>query len=108
MPAMNYFLSKAYRVMTNTSGTGNQPSSSLLCDIMMYKNKDISSILSIKWGLKHEATAILAYLKKFEETHRAVEVVRPGLLTHRKYSYIRVSPDAIISSNCHSFNIIEI
>jgi hypothetical protein len=31
-------LSKAYHVMTNSSG--NQPSKSLLCDIMMYKNKD--------------------------------------------------------------------
>ena len=35
--------SKAYHVMTNNNGTGNQPSISLLCDIMMYKNKDISS-----------------------------------------------------------------
>jgi hypothetical protein len=79
--------------MTNISGTGTQPTISLLCDIMMYKNKDISSILPIKWGLKHEATAILAYLRKFEETHRAVEVVRPGLLTYRKhpYMYIRAS-----------------
>ena len=94
--------------MTNSSGTGTQPGISLLCDIMMYKNKDITSILLIKWGLKHEATAISAYLKMFEETHRAVEVVRPGLLTHRKYSYIRASPDAIISCDCHSFNIIEI
>jgi hypothetical protein len=38
-------------------------------------------MLPIKWGLKHEATVMLAYLKMFEETHRAVEVVRPGLLT---------------------------
>ena len=75
---------------------------------MMYKNKDISSILPIKWGLKHEATAILAYLKKFEEAHRAVAVVRPGLLTHEKYRYIRASPDASISCDCHRFNIIEI
>jgi hypothetical protein len=48
----------------------------LLCDIMMYKNKDISTIPAIQWGLKHEATALSAYLKRFEETHRAVEVVR--------------------------------
>ena len=75
---------------------------------MMYKNKDISSMPAIKWSLKHETTALSAYLKKFEETHRAVEVVRPGLLTHRKYSYTRASPDAIISCNCHGFNMIEI
>ena len=74
----------------------------------MYKNKDISSMPAIKWSLKHEATALSAYLKKFEETHRAVEVVRPGLLTHRKYSYTRASPDAIISCNCQGFNMIEI
>jgi hypothetical protein len=43
--------SKAYRVMTNS---GNQPSRSLLCDIMMYKNKDSSTISAIQWGLKHE------------------------------------------------------
>jgi hypothetical protein len=100
--------SKDYHVMMNNSGTGNQPSISLLCDIMMYKNKDISSIPAIKWGLKHEATALSADLKRFEETDRAVEVVKPGLLTHIKYSYTRASPDAIISCNCHGFNIIEI
>ena len=88
--------SKDYRVIMNNSGTGNQPSISLLCEIMMYKNKDISSIPAIKWGLKHEATALSADLKKFEETDRAVEVVKPG------------SPDAIISCNCHSFKITEI
>ena len=75
--------------MINSSGTGNQPSISLLCDIMMYKGKDISSIPAIKWSLKDEATALSADLKKFEETHRALEMVRPGLLTHRKYSYTR-------------------
>ena len=64
---------------------------------MMYKNKDISSIPPIKWSLKHEATALSAYLKKFEESHRPVEVVKPGLLTHIKYSYTTESPDAIIS-----------
>ena len=91
--------------MTNS---GNQPSRSLLCDIMMYKNKDISTIPAIQWGLKHEATALSAYLKKFEETHRTVEVVRPGLVTNREYPYIRALPDAIISCNCHGYNIIEI
>jgi hypothetical protein len=52
------------------TSSGNQPSRSLLCDIMMYKNKDISTLPAIQWGLKHEATALSAYLKKFEETHR--------------------------------------
>ena len=60
--------SKAYHVMMNSSGTGNQPSISLLCDIMIYKNKDISSMPAIKWSSKHEATALSAYLKMFEET----------------------------------------
>jgi hypothetical protein len=63
----------------------------------MYKNKDISSIPPIKWSLMHEATALSADLKMFEETDRAIEVVRPALLTHRKYSYTMESPDAIIS-----------
>jgi hypothetical protein len=57
--------------MTNSSG--NQPSRSLLCDIMIYENKDISNLPAKQWRLKHED-----YLKKIEETHRAVEVVRPA------------------------------
>jgi hypothetical protein len=77
--------SKAYRVMPNS---GNQPSRSLLCDIMMYKNKDSSTISAIQWGLKHEATALSAYLKKFEETHRTVEVVRPGLFESSCFSCV--------------------
>jgi hypothetical protein len=64
--------------MMNNSGTGNQPSISLLCDIMMYKNKDISTLPAMQWGLMHEATALSGYLKKFAETHRAVEVVTPS------------------------------
>jgi hypothetical protein len=51
--------------MMNNSGTGNQPSISLLCDIMMYKNKDILTLPAIQWGLMHEATALSGYLKKF-------------------------------------------
>jgi hypothetical protein len=43
--------------------------------IMMYENKDISTLPAMQWGLMHEATALSAYLKKFEETHKAVEVV---------------------------------
>jgi hypothetical protein len=42
---------------------------------MMYENKDISTLPAMQWGLMHEATALSAYLKKFEETHKAVEVV---------------------------------
>jgi len=68
--------------MMNSSGTGNQPSISLLCDIMMYKHTNISSMPAIKWSLKK---------------HGVVEVVRPGLLTHRKYFNTRASPDAIIT-----------
>jgi hypothetical protein len=46
--------------------------------IMMYENKDISTLPSILWGLMHEATTPSGYLKKFEETHRAVKVLRPA------------------------------
>jgi hypothetical protein len=49
--------------MTNSSG--NQPSRSLLCDIMMYENRDISTLPAKQWGLRHEATALSGYLKKF-------------------------------------------
>ena len=35
-------------------------------------------------------------------------MVTPGLVTHRKYPYIRASLDAIINCNCHGYNIFEI
>ena len=44
---------------------------------MMYENKDISTLPAKQWGLKHEPSALTTLLKKFEETHRAVEVVTP-------------------------------
>ena len=47
-------------------------------DIMMYENEDISIIPAIQWSLMHEATALSGYFKKFEETHRAVEVFKPA------------------------------
>jgi hypothetical protein len=36
----------------------------------------------------HEATALSGYLKKFEETHRAIEVIRPAW-NHRRL-FVRV------------------
>jgi hypothetical protein len=45
---------------------------------MMYENKDILILPAIQWGLMNEATALSGYLKKFEETHRAVELVTPA------------------------------
>ena len=45
---------------------------------MKYEHKDISTLPAIQWRLMHEATALSAYLKKFGETHRGVEVVTPA------------------------------
>jgi hypothetical protein len=59
-------------------------------------------------GKSIKPTALSAYLKKFEETHRTVEVVRPGLVTHRDYPYIRASPDAIISCDCPPVLLIKL
>ena len=53
--------------------------------ILIYANNDISTLPAIQWGLMHEATALSGYLKKFEETHRAVEVVRPAWNQHRLF-----------------------
>jgi hypothetical protein len=39
----------------------------------MYKNKDISTLPAIQWGLMHEATALSGYFKKFEETHSQID-----------------------------------
>jgi hypothetical protein len=69
--------------MTNSSG--NQPSRSLLCDIMIYENKDISNLPAKQWRLKHEV-----YLKKIEETHRAVEVVRPAWNQSRLFQKVKL------------------
>ena len=46
--------------------------------IMKYEHKYISTLPAIQWRLMHEATALSAYLKKFGETHRGVEVVTPA------------------------------
>ena len=46
--------------------------------IMVHENKDISTLTAMQWGVMPEATALSAYLKMFEETHRAVKVVRPA------------------------------
>jgi predicted CDP-diglyceride synthetase/phosphatidate cytidylyltransferase len=44
--------------------------------IMMYENKEVSTLPAIQWGLMHEATALSGYFKRFEETHRAVKVLK--------------------------------
>ena len=54
------------------------------------------AIPAIKWGFKHEATALSAYLERFEETHRAVEVVRGHTL-----------PDGITSEYPNVGNLVD-
>jgi hypothetical protein len=38
------------------------------------KIKIISILPAIQWSLMHKATAVSGYFKKFEETHRGIEV----------------------------------
>jgi hypothetical protein len=47
----------------------------VICVLSVPLNDGISTLPAMQWGLMHEATALSAYLKKFEETHKAVEVV---------------------------------
>ncbi|CAC5357723.1 unnamed protein product [Mytilus coruscus] len=61
-----------------------------------------------KWGLKHEITASKQVTKLYEATHTNPEIVQPGLLVDRTYSYLRASPDAIMTCDCHDTTVIEI
>jgi hypothetical protein len=60
----------------------------------------------------HEATALSAYLKKVwgntEQLKWLDLAYWPRYYWHIESTYTRASPDAIISCNCHGFNIIEV
>ncbi|CAC5394477.1 unnamed protein product [Mytilus coruscus] len=79
-----------------------------LMDIMKYKPIDLSRVKPIQWGLKHEITALKQVTKLYEATHTNLEIVQPGLLVDRTYSYLRASPDAIMTCDCHGTTVIEI
>lgn len=96
-----------FRVMQFSDST-NQYCKTLLSEIMRYNVNDTSHIPAIQWGIKHESTALTAFLKEYKKTHNAVEVFTPGLTTHKMFPYIRASPDAVISCACHGAQIIEV
>jgi hypothetical protein len=61
----------------------------------------------IKWSLMHEATALSAYLKNVWGNTEQLKWLDLAYW-HIESTYTRESPDAIISCNCHGFNIIEV
>ena len=58
----------------------------------------------LKWGTSHEDEARKWYLLWAHalEAHRNVRVYQTGLLIHPTYSFIRASPDGIITCDCCS------
>ncbi|CAG2235092.1 unnamed protein product [Mytilus edulis] len=46
--------------------------------------------------------------KLFEPKHTNLQIIQPGLLVDRTYSYLRASPDAIMTCDCHGTTVIEI
>ncbi|VDI56631.1 Hypothetical predicted protein [Mytilus galloprovincialis] len=75
---------------------------------MKYKPIDLSRVKPIQWGLKHEITALKQMTKLFEPKHTNLQIIQPGLLVDRTYSYLRASPDAIMTCDCHGTTVIEI
>ncbi|CAG2212198.1 unnamed protein product [Mytilus edulis] len=95
--------SKVVRVLSNKKNQDN-----FLIDIMKYKPVDIFRVNPIQWGLKHEITALKQMTKLFEPKLTNLQIIQPGLLVDRTYSYLRASPDAIMTCDCHGTTVIEI
>lgn len=78
---------------------GHSAPDNLIKDIMFYK-KPFSN-LAMQYGLQHEVDGINCLAEFLMKSgHRNVKVNRPGLVVHRDYSFIRGSPDALITCDC--------
>lgn len=59
-------------------------------------------------GLKHETTALSAYVTDMIKRHTDVIIIRPGLMVHPDCVYLRATPDAIISCKCHISKLVGV
>ena len=81
----------------------------LTADIMGYNNHRYANLpLPIRWGIKHEETAIDLYLKQFSSKHIGVSFRKTGLYIHPTFGYLRASPDGLVECQCHGNRLIEI
>ncbi|XP_069122147.1 uncharacterized protein [Argopecten irradians] len=90
---------------------GSKNPTSILKDILQHSPLQATlskKVPSLSWGVKNEDRALHAFLKDYMKTHHAVQVSRTGLFVHPTYPYIRASPDAIISCECHGRSLVEV
>jgi len=60
-----------------------------------------TNVPSLKWGLKCESVACNAYEAVIKSHHTNLAVTRTGLCVSATDPYLRASPDAVVSCDCH-------
>ena len=101
--------SKVARILSYMKN-GRANADLIVKEIMQYNtNRELSSkVPALAWGTKYESKALSMYVKDMSKCHKGVELIRPGLLVHPDAPYIRVSPDAVISCECHGRFLVEV
>ncbi|XP_060592462.1 uncharacterized protein LOC132747159 [Ruditapes philippinarum] len=95
-------------VIKVTSSTKVKSCSSLTNEILYPKQNRLKNVPAIKWGIKNESKARQAYVNKVGQHHKKLQVVEHGLMVYSDCTFIRGSPDGIITCDCHEPVLLEI
>ena len=74
----------------------------------LLKNKDLSCIPAVKWGIMKEDTARQAYMEEMMLSHQGFSCTKAGLIINPLYPHLGASPDGFVSCSCCGDGLVEI
>lgn len=79
-----------------------------LIKAICYPNKVKLTTKAVKWGCKHEETALKQYSSAKGKDHLNFEVCKSGLIISNEYPFFGASPDGLITCDCCGEGCLEI
>ena len=74
----------------------------------LLKNKDLSHIPAVKWGIIKEDTARQAYIEEMMLLHQGFSCTKAGLVINPLYPHLGASSDGFVSCSCCRDGLVEI
>ena len=75
---------------------------------IIYLERDLSTLSSVKWGVEHEDDAFKAFYAQEVLKHDDFKLEKCGLFIDKLKPYIAASPDAVLKCKCHGVSPVEI
>ena len=84
------------------------PSRSLIKEMMETKVHAHTEVLSLKWGIENEQNVREQYFGQIKDDHTELSCTLSGLCVNPKYPHLGATPDGIVKCDCCGNGLIEI